>query len=128
MTRLAFWYTVLAVVRCLIHRIDDAKLSFMVTVKVLFQGFDCKTFENTCWFPPAEPEHHDTKANDSKGSFQTKILGSKSRENTEVYLVLNGEATANYSGQSLANNSELVTDANLSQVIDSLFLNSIWSF
>ena len=47
----------------------------MVTEKVLFQGFDCKTFENTCWFPPEVPDHHDSKSNDSEGLFPITNFG-----------------------------------------------------
>ena len=45
----------------------------MATEKVLFQGFDCKTFENTCWFPSEVPDHHDSKSNDSEGLFLIKV-------------------------------------------------------
>ena len=98
--------------------------SEMITVKVLFQGFDCKTFENTCWFPPAVPEHHDAKSNDSKGSFQINIYNDFYGKSTDctIILVFNGDPAANYSGQPLTNNSEF------KEIINSLFLNSIWSF
>jgi len=45
-----------------------------------------------------------------------------------ILVFINGDPMANNSEQPLAGNSELITNGNLSEIIDSLFLNSIWSF